>query len=135
MCALADSPRPIEVLCRETPEAIHAADHVVDMGPGAGEHGGEVVAQGTPAEIERDPASLTGLYLTGRRAIAIPARRRRADAKRVVRVAGARGNNLKDVTVELPVGLFDNLKKLHFIFVDDARTIAVVTREQVVATV
>ncbi|HQW38149.1 MAG TPA: excinuclease ABC subunit UvrA, partial [Usitatibacteraceae bacterium] len=86
-------------------EAIHAADHVVDMGPGAGEHGGEVVAQGTPTEIERNPASLTGQYLSGRRAIASPSKRHRRDASRVLRVAGARGNNLKDVTVDIPVGL------------------------------
>jgi len=87
-------------------EAIHAADHVVDMGPGAGEHGGEVVAQGTPAEIERNPASLTGQYMSGRRAIAVPSRRHRHDPKRCLRVVGARGNNLKDVTVEIPIGLF-----------------------------
>ena len=86
-------------------EAIHAADHVVDMGPGAGEHGGEVVAQGTPTEIERNPASLTGQYLSGRRTIAAPARRHRRDAATSLRVAGARGNNLKDVSVEIPVGL------------------------------
>ncbi|MCW5593650.1 MAG: excinuclease ABC subunit UvrA, partial [Burkholderiales bacterium] len=83
-------------------EAIHAADHVVDMGPGAGEHGGEVVAQGTPTEIERNPASLTGQYLSGRRTIAAPARRHRRDAATSLRVAGARGNNLKDVSVEIP---------------------------------
>jgi excinuclease ABC subunit A len=87
-------------------EAIHAADHVVDMGPGAGEHGGEIVAQGTPAEIERNPASLTGQYLSGRRSIPMPARRHRRDPKRYLRIAGARGNNLKDVTVDIPVGLF-----------------------------
>ncbi|HEX5628176.1 MAG TPA: excinuclease ABC subunit UvrA [Usitatibacteraceae bacterium] len=87
-------------------EAIHAADHVVDMGPGAGEHGGEVVAQGTPTEIERNPASLTGQYLSGRKSIAAPARRHRREAARSLRVVGARGNNLKDVTVEIPVGLF-----------------------------
>jgi excinuclease ABC subunit A len=86
-------------------EAIHAADHVVDMGPGAGEHGGEVVAQGSPTEIERNPASLTGQYLSGRRAIAVPARRHRRDPKRSLRVSGARGNNLKGVTVDIPVGL------------------------------
>ncbi len=86
-------------------EAIHAADHVVDMGPGAGEHGGEVVAQGTPTEIERNPASLTGQYLSGRRTIAAPARRHRRDAAASLRVVGARGNNLKDVSVEIPVGL------------------------------
>jgi len=87
-------------------EAIHAADHVVDMGPGAGEHGGEVVAQGTPTEIERNPASLTGRYLSGRKSIAVPAKRRRRDAARSLRVVGASGNNLKDVSVEIPVGLF-----------------------------
>jgi excinuclease ABC subunit A len=87
-------------------EAIVAADHVIDMGPGAGVHGGEVVAQGTPAEILKHPASLTGQYISGRKAIAIPGRRHKLDAKRKLRIAGARGNNLKDVTVELPVGLF-----------------------------
>jgi excinuclease ABC subunit A len=87
-------------------EAILAADHVIDMGPGAGVHGGEVVASGTPAEILRNAESLTGQYLSGRKAIALPLRRHRPDAKRMLRVAGARGNNLKDVTVELPVGLF-----------------------------
>ena len=87
-------------------EAIVAADHVIDMGPGAGVHGGDVVAQGTPAEILKHPASLTGQYISGRKAIAIPARRHKPDAKRKLRIAGARGNNLKDVAVELPVGLF-----------------------------
>jgi excinuclease ABC subunit A len=87
-------------------EAIHAADHVVDMGPGAGIHGGEIVAQGTPSEIERNPSSLTGQYLSGRRAIALPARRHAPDRRRQLRIAGARGNNLKDITVNIPVGLF-----------------------------
>ena len=86
-------------------EAIAAADHVIDMGPGAGVHGGEVVAQGTPAEILRHPDSLTGQYISGRKRIPIPARRRRADPAKQLRIAGARGNNLKDVTVALPVGL------------------------------
>jgi excinuclease ABC subunit A len=87
-------------------EAIAAADHVIDMGPGAGVHGGEIVAQGTPGDILRHPESLTGQYLSGRKSIALPARRRRGDPSRRLRIAGARGNNLKDVTVELPVGLF-----------------------------
>jgi excinuclease ABC subunit A len=87
-------------------EAIGAADHVIDMGPGAGVHGGEIVASGTPAEILRNPASMTGQYLSGRKSIPIPPRRRKPDAKKQLRIAGARGNNLKDVTVELPVGLF-----------------------------
>jgi excinuclease ABC subunit A len=87
-------------------EAILAADHVVDMGPGAGVHGGEIVAQGSPEEILRHPESLTGQYLSGRKAIPIPARRGRPDPSKQLRIAGARGNNLKDVTVSLPVGLF-----------------------------
>jgi excinuclease ABC subunit A len=87
-------------------EAIMAADHVIDMGPGAGVHGGQIVAHGTPAEILRHPDSLTGQYLSGRKAIALPARRRRGDPARSLRIAGARGNNLKDVTVDIPVGLF-----------------------------
>jgi excinuclease ABC subunit A len=86
-------------------EAIVAADHVVDMGPGAGVHGGEIVAQGTPGEILRHPESLTGQYLSGRKSIPMPSRRRRGDPAKRLRIAGARGNNLKDVTVELPVGL------------------------------
>jgi len=87
-------------------EAIQAADHVVDMGPGAGIHGGEIVAFGTPQEVMRNPASLTGQYLSGRKSIPMPARRHRADAAKKLRIAGARGNNLKHVTVEIPVGLF-----------------------------
>jgi excinuclease ABC subunit A len=87
-------------------EAIEAADHVVDMGPGAGVHGGEIVAQGTPEEVMRNPDSLTGQYLSGRRTIPMPGRRFRADPKKHLRIAGARGNNLKNVTVDIPVGLF-----------------------------
>jgi excinuclease ABC subunit A len=87
-------------------EAIRAADHVVDMGPGAGEHGGRIVAAGTPERIAAHPESLTGAYLSGRRAIAVPARRRAPDPARQLRIRGARGNNLKGISVELPVGLF-----------------------------
>ena len=87
-------------------EAIRAADHVVDMGPGAGERGGELVAQGTPEDIVRSESSLTGQYLAGKRSIAMPQRRVRPDGKRELSVRGARGNNLKNVDVDLPVGLF-----------------------------
>jgi len=87
-------------------EAILSADHVVDMGPGAGEHGGQIVAQGTPEDIRRAPHSLTGQYLAGRRQIPVPARRHRRDPARVLRITGASGNNLKGITLELPVGLF-----------------------------
>jgi excinuclease ABC subunit A len=87
-------------------EAIAAADYVVDIGPGAGEHGGKIVAQGTPDEVRRNPASLTGQYLSGKKTIATPSRRMKRDAKRLMRIVGARGNNLKSVTLQLPVGLF-----------------------------
>jgi excinuclease ABC subunit A len=87
-------------------DAILSADWVVDMGPGAGEHGGQVVAQGTPHEIRLASESLTGQYLSGRRMIPLPERRRRADATRELVVTGARGNNLQDVTLRLPLGLF-----------------------------
>jgi excinuclease ABC subunit A len=87
-------------------EAIRAADHVVDMGPGAGERGGELVAQGTPEEIVAAENSLTGQYLAGKRSIAVPQRRIKPDGKRTLSVRGASGNNLRAVDVDLPVGLF-----------------------------
>jgi excinuclease ABC subunit A len=87
-------------------DAIWAADYVVDVGPGAGVHGGEIVAEGTPAEIAANPASLTGYYLSGERTVAIPARRRAADPGRELTIVGARGNNLKNVTATIPLGLF-----------------------------
>jgi excinuclease ABC subunit A len=87
-------------------DAILAADYVVDVGPGAGIHGGEIVAKGTPAEIVANPASLTGQYLSGARAIPSPARRRVAQSGREIKIAGARGNNLKDVSADFPLGLF-----------------------------
>ena len=87
-------------------DAIWAADYVVDVGPGAGVHGGEIVAEGTPAEIAADPNSLTGHYLSGERTVAIPARRRARDPGRELTIVGARGNNLKDVTAIIPLGLF-----------------------------
>ena len=86
-------------------EAINAADHVVDMGPGAGVHGGQVVVQGTPAELAAYPKSLTGQYLSGRKSISIPKRRTPVNGKRILRLYGASGNNLKQVDIELPVGL------------------------------
>ncbi|WP_394036167.1 excinuclease ABC subunit UvrA [Xanthobacter albus] len=86
-------------------DAILAADYVVDVGPGAGIHGGRIVSQGTPAEILADPASLTGRYLSGALSVGVPARRA-PDPKRMLRLVGARGNNLKNVTAEIPLGLF-----------------------------
>jgi excinuclease ABC subunit A len=89
-------------------DMIRAADYVVDMGPGAGIHGGQVVAQGTPDEVLADPKSLTGRYMVGTMKIPVPARRHRLGEQpdpQVIRIEGARGNNLKGVTVEIPVGL------------------------------
>src|SRR5690242_14653256 len=85
-------------------EAIGSADHVLDMGPGAGEHGGQVVAEGTPEQIRRNAASLTGQYLSGKAEIPVPKQRRRVDKGAIFRLRGARGNNLKNVDLELPVG-------------------------------
>ena len=87
-------------------DAIRAADYVVDIGPGAGIHGGHVVAEGTPEQIAANPASMTGDYLSGRRRIEAPGTPRQPDPARQLIVRGARGNNLKNVTLELPVGLF-----------------------------
>jgi len=86
-------------------DAIRQADYVVDLGPGAGIHGGRVVAQGTPAEVEASPDSLTGQYLSGRRRIPVPPVRTPAQPGRALRVVGATGNNLRDVTAEIPLGL------------------------------
>ncbi|MFA7667220.1 MAG: excinuclease ABC subunit UvrA [Burkholderiaceae bacterium] len=85
-------------------DAIRAADHVVDMGPGAGEHGGRIIVQGRPEDIAACPDSLTGQYLSGRRSIEVPASRKAPDG-RMIEVRGARGNNLKNVNAAFPVGL------------------------------
>ncbi|MCG6887358.1 MAG: excinuclease ABC subunit UvrA [Proteobacteria bacterium] len=86
-------------------EAILSADHVVDIGPGAGVHGGRIVAQGTPRDIMANPASLTGQYLSGRKAIAIPAVRTPNDPQQQLSIRGASGNNLRAIDVDIPVGL------------------------------
>ncbi len=87
-------------------DAIRAADHLIDMGPLAGVNGGHVVAQGTPAEVAANPASLTGDYLSGRRRIEVPALRRPVQKSRMLKVIGARGNNLKEVDAAFPLGVF-----------------------------
>jgi excinuclease ABC subunit A len=81
-----------------------AADHLVDLGPGAGEHGGHVIAAGTPAQVKRNPSSLTGQYLSGKKRIEVPAQRRKPTGS--LKVRGAREHNLKDVDVEIPLGVF-----------------------------
>jgi excinuclease ABC subunit A len=87
-------------------EAILTADYVIDMGPAAGVHGGRVIAQGSPDDIQADRESITGAYLTGRRQIAIPDKRRRINAKRAITVKGARGNNLQNIDADIPLGTF-----------------------------
>ena len=87
-------------------DAVLTADYVVDVGPAAGIHGGEIVARGTPQEVMANPNSLTGQYLSGTKMIPMPEKRRKPNKKRQIRVVGARGNNLKDVSVDIPLGLF-----------------------------
>lgn len=86
-------------------DAIMSADYVVDIGPGAGEHGGQIVAEGTPAQIQQNAQSLTGLYLSGKKQIEYNKVRTKADPARWLKLNHATGNNLKDVSVEIPVGL------------------------------
>jgi excinuclease ABC subunit A len=87
-------------------ETIRAADHLIDLGPGAGKHGGEVIAEGTVAEVMANPKSITAKYLSGRTRIDIPAQRRPRDMRRTLRVEDAREHNLKNVNLEVPLGLF-----------------------------
>jgi excinuclease ABC subunit A len=87
-------------------DAIRAADHLIDIGPAAGKGGGRVIAQGTPAEVAANPASITGQYLSGARSIPVPEKRRKADPKRMLRVVGATGNNLRNVAAGFPLGTF-----------------------------
>lgn len=87
-------------------DAIRAADHIIDIGPGAGVHGGEIVAQGTLEDIINNPNSLTGKFLSGERRIAIPEKRVPVDREKMLTILGAKGNNLKNVNLKIPVGLF-----------------------------
>ena len=87
-------------------DTIRMADHLVDIGPGAGVHGGQVVAQGTPEEVMQNPESLTGAYLTGKYKISVPKKRVPYDKNKVFRITGASGNNLHNLTVDFPIGLF-----------------------------
>ncbi|MGV3552931.1 excinuclease ABC subunit UvrA [Rhizobium sp.] len=87
-------------------DAILTADHVVDIGPAAGIHGGQVIAQGTPADIMNSPASLTGKYLSGELSVSVPSGRRKPKKGKEIKVVGAKGNNLKNVTASIPLGVF-----------------------------
>ncbi|MEC7657345.1 MAG: excinuclease ABC subunit A, partial [Pseudomonadota bacterium] len=94
------------VVVEHDEEAIKTADYLVDLGPGAGVHGGHIVARGTPDEVMAAPESLTGQYLTQMRQIPIPAERRKGHKKQILSVKGARANNLKDIDVDIPLGTF-----------------------------
>jgi excinuclease ABC subunit A len=94
------------IMVEHDEEAIDTADHVIDLGPGAGVHGGRIVAQGTPADIRASAESLTGQYLSGRRKIPMPASRTPPQSKRMLRIVGASGHNLRDISVDIPLGLF-----------------------------
>ena len=85
-------------------DMIRASDHVIDIGPGAGEHGGKIIAEGTPKEIQEHPTSLTGAYLSGKESIAVP-KNRTPISDKTLKIIGATGNNLKNVDVEIPLGL------------------------------
>lgn len=93
------------IMVEHDEDAILSADHVLDLGPGAGVHGGEIVAQGTPKEIMRNPKSLTGQYLSGKREIVAPKKRIPVNPERMIQLRGARGNNLKNIDVNIPIGL------------------------------
>lgn len=86
-------------------DAIRSADYVLDLGPGAGVHGGEIVAAGKPAAIMKNPASLTGQYLSGKRQIVVPRKRVQINPEKLIQIRGAKGNNLKSVNVDIPIGL------------------------------
>ncbi|NUO37385.1 MAG: excinuclease ABC subunit UvrA [Gemmatimonadaceae bacterium] len=87
-------------------ETMRAADYVIDMGPGAGKHGGEIIASGTVDEIVRNPRSITGKFLSGEAEISVPAHRRKPDEKKAIRIQNAREHNLRNVNAEIPLGLF-----------------------------
>ncbi|MEE2567646.1 excinuclease ABC subunit UvrA [Hyphobacterium marinum] len=105
LCGLRDLGNTV-IVVEHDEEAIATADYVVDLGPAAGVHGGEIVAEGTPKEIEANPNSLTGQYMSGKRRIEVPETRRKPKKGRSLTVAGATGNNLKNVTAEFPLGVF-----------------------------
>jgi len=104
LCGLRDLGNTVLVVEHDT-DTILAADHLIDLGPGAGIHGGHIIAEGTVDAIKRNPASITGQYLTGHRKIPLPPERRCFNSKATLSITGACGNNLKKINVEIPIGL------------------------------
>lgn len=94
------------IIVEHDEDAMLASDYIIDMGPAAGIHGGQIVAKGTPAEIMQDTSSLTGQYLSGKLSIKVPQKRRTINKDKVLQITGARGNNLKNITATIPLGLF-----------------------------
>jgi len=94
------------IVVEHDPETIEEADYIVDIGPGSGIYGGEVVAKGTPQEIKQDPNSLTGKYLSGKLKIPVPEKRRPIDSSKKIVIKGAKEHNLKNIDVEIPLGVF-----------------------------
>lgn len=93
------------VVVEHDEDTMRAADYLIDIGPGAGEQGGEIISAGTPEEVEKDPHSLTGQYLSGKRKIDVPTERREGNGE-CVKITGAKENNLKNLSVEFPMGKF-----------------------------
>lgn len=87
-------------------ETMMSSDYLIDIGPGAGTHGGEIIAQGSPKEVIANPKSVTGLYLSGKKKVPIPSRRRKINLKKIISIKNARGNNLKNLNVDIPLGVF-----------------------------
>lgn len=104
LCELRDLGNTV-IVVEHDEDAILCANHVVDLGPGAGVHGGEIVAEGTPQDILKNPKSLTGQYLSGKLKIAVPKQRMSMDKKKIISLKGAHGNNLQNINVDIPVGL------------------------------
>ncbi|MBS1199215.1 MAG: uvrA [Proteobacteria bacterium] len=105
LCQLRDIGNTV-IVVEHDEEAMRAADYIVDVGPGAGVHGGHIVAEGTAAQIATNPASMTGAYLSGQKKIAVPEKRRAYDKANTCKIVGASGNNLKNINVDIPCGLF-----------------------------
>ena len=93
-----------DIVVEHDEDAIRSADYLIDIGPGAGVHGGQIISQGLPNDVINDPASVTGQFLSGKRRIEVPKKRTEFDPKKVLKLTGARGNNLNNVDLTIPIG-------------------------------